>query len=422
MKLKINKACDLSSISVLPPHTRRPNAVPNGPQASQLRSQPSEQSFSQGFSSQHGMFSQLSQNSLSDVLTNDQRFGSQERENSVKKIACLPPISHAREESQMQISRSSTNFMRKWSSASGSDHRCQTSEDFEHRIGMMETSLNKFGMILDSVQSDVMQVNKGMKEVSMEMEAMRQKLTAQDNSLQLMSKGQEDFKASLDGGIKSMSEQLSKNTYQDKLQEMFLVLSALPEKIEIIEASLLKSQTKLHDSFIKEMQKMICSQNQNTSIQKCEISSILSPKGVAASRAIPQGKPQPIKSVWLSERFKKPSLDSSSAVPPKACVQAVVVPKTETGGWKTVKAEKATFSDSGFRKVQKPNRFTSIRKERECRVVIESDEEIDGAFSCLLDEKETDVDMAEEVKEETQRILRRARRRKRKLCNTIIIN
>lgn len=34
----------------------------------------------------------------------------------------------------------------------------------------METSLNKFGMILDSVQSDVMQVNKGMKEVSMESE------------------------------------------------------------------------------------------------------------------------------------------------------------------------------------------------------------------------------------------------------------
>lgn len=49
-------------------------------------------------------------------------------------------------------------------------------------------------------------------------------------------------------------------------------------------------------------------------------------------------------------------------MPPKACVQAVVVPKTETGGWKTVKAEKATFSNSGFRKVQKPNRFTSIRK------------------------------------------------------------
>lgn len=35
---------------------------------------------------------------------------------------------------------------------------------------MMETSLNKFGMILDSVQSDVMQVNKGIKEVSLESE------------------------------------------------------------------------------------------------------------------------------------------------------------------------------------------------------------------------------------------------------------
>lgn len=56
-----------------------------------------------------------------------------------------------------------------------------------------------------------------------------------------------------------MSEQLSKNTYQDKLQEMFLVLSALPEKIEIIEASLLKSQNKLHDSFIKEMR--VCMMN-----------------------------------------------------------------------------------------------------------------------------------------------------------------
>lgn len=33
---------------------------------------------------------------------------------------------------------------------------------------MMETSLTRFGMILDSIQSDVMQVNKGMKEFLME--------------------------------------------------------------------------------------------------------------------------------------------------------------------------------------------------------------------------------------------------------------
>lgn len=41
----------------------------------------------------------------------------------------------------------------------------QLSEGLEHRIGMMETSLSRFAMILDSVQSDVMQVNKGTKEM-----------------------------------------------------------------------------------------------------------------------------------------------------------------------------------------------------------------------------------------------------------------
>lgn len=44
----------------------------------------------------------------------------------------------------------------------------QISEELERRIGMMETSLNRFGMILDSVQSDVMQVNRGTKEVMLE--------------------------------------------------------------------------------------------------------------------------------------------------------------------------------------------------------------------------------------------------------------
>ncbi|GKU88107.1 hypothetical protein SLEP1_g2408 [Rubroshorea leprosula] len=64
MNLKINKACDLNSISVLPPHARKSNTVTSGPQASYLRSQPSQQSISQGFSSQPAFFSQISQNSL----------------------------------------------------------------------------------------------------------------------------------------------------------------------------------------------------------------------------------------------------------------------------------------------------------------------------------------------------------------------
>lgn len=57
---------------------RRQNAAATGVESSilgknqppQLRSQQSQQSFSQG--SQHGFFSQLSQNSPDDVITNDQ--------------------------------------------------------------------------------------------------------------------------------------------------------------------------------------------------------------------------------------------------------------------------------------------------------------------------------------------------------------
>lgn len=41
----------------------------------------------------------------------------------------------------------------------------QVSEEVERRIGLMETSISRLGMILDSVQSDVMQVNRSVKEV-----------------------------------------------------------------------------------------------------------------------------------------------------------------------------------------------------------------------------------------------------------------
>uniref|UniRef100_A0A3Q7F5D7 Uncharacterized protein n=1 Tax=Solanum lycopersicum TaxID=4081 RepID=A0A3Q7F5D7_SOLLC len=124
MKLKMNKASDLSSISVLPPHARRPSVVPSAAessvfgksQPSQVRSQQqSQQSFSQGFSSQQAVYSQLSQSSLDDFVPNEQRLGSQERENSAKRMSCLPHINYTREETQMQLSKPSTNYLRKWS-------------------------------------------------------------------------------------------------------------------------------------------------------------------------------------------------------------------------------------------------------------------------------------------------------------------
>ncbi|KAL4621950.1 hypothetical protein ACB092_06G264000 [Castanea dentata] len=346
MKLKINKACDISSISVFPPHARRSSAVPTGPnaQASQLQSQQSQQSFSQGLSSQHGMFSQLSQNSLNEALTNDQslqRFGSQERENSVKKISCLPPPSCSREESQMQISRSSANLMRKWNSASVTDHRCQISEELEHRIGLMETSLSRFGMILDSVQSDVMQVNKGTKEVSLEMDSIRQKLIVQDNFLQSMNKGQEDLKASVAGGFKLISDRLSKDIYQDKLQEIFKVVSALPQQVE---ASILRLQDKIGNTLSKEVQAMACSLK--TSNQKYIAPSILLPEGTD-QRA-------------TSQRYAKPPRDL--AVSPKVYKKATIIPKVETGGWKSVKVDKAISTNRASNKVQKQNRVSPLEQ------------------------------------------------------------
>ena len=41
-------------------------------------------------------------------------------------------------------------------------------EELEHRFQIIEGSLNRLGMIIDSVQSDVMQANRAMKEVSLE--------------------------------------------------------------------------------------------------------------------------------------------------------------------------------------------------------------------------------------------------------------
>ncbi|XP_012083385.1 putative recombination initiation defects 3 isoform X2 [Jatropha curcas] len=402
MKLKINKACDLNSISVLPPQSRRLSAIPTGLQTSQLRSQQSQQSFSQGISSQHGLFSQLSQTSFGEPLSNEQRFSYLERESSVKKTSCLPPVSYAREESQMPISRSSTNVMRRWNTASVPDHKCQINEELEHRIGMIETSLNKFGMILDSVQSDVMQVNKGTKEISLEMEGIRQKLVALDASLQLMITGQEDIKSSLDGNLKSISERLRKDICQDKLKQIFLVLSVLPNQME---ASLLKLQQEICMTFTKEMQASAC--KLKTPNQNSPSITVLSPKVTGC--------------YGTSQR--KPHLLRNPAIPPKTSGQTTVCPKIEMGAWNTVRPEKTKFTQKASCKEQKCKEASSVQKERRCSVIIEtSDEEIDGGFSCLIDVKETGNYVIDEATEESERILRKARRRKRKHCNTIIIN
>ncbi|XP_021906204.1 protein PAIR1 isoform X2 [Carica papaya] len=403
MKLKINKACDLSSISVLPPHTRRRSSIPsNGPQSSQLRSQPSQQSFSQGISSHHGTFSQLTQNSLDEAMMNDQRFGSQEREKSLKKVPCLPSVNYTREESPMPISRSSANVMFKWNSASVADHKCQIYEELERRIGAMETSLNRYGIILDSVQSDVMQVNRGTKEILMETESIRQKLILHDTLLQLLNKGQEDTKASLEAGIKSVSDQLSKDAYQERLQQIFLLLSAIPEQMG---TSLRKLQNELCSTFIRDMQ----------AIAKLKIPDKSGPIANILPAKVTGGQTAQTKITPQQHNLAKRPLDSA---------RTILSPKVEVGSWRSVKLERATCRKRPPYKEQKLKDVSSIEQESICRVIIDSDGEIDAGFSCLLEEKGGDAgnNYIEEAKEETRRILRKARRIKRKYSNPIIIN
>ncbi|CAN0824860.1 Putative recombination initiation defects 3, partial [Linum grandiflorum] len=299
MKLKINKACDLTSISVLPPpHSRRLSSVqPGTQQSSQLRSGSSQQSFSQGFSSQHGMFSQFSQTSLDEAFVNDQRLNSQERENRVKKASSVPPPTDCtREESQMPNSRSSVTLMRKWNRGSTGEGKCmctsaifcQVSDELEHRIGTIETSLNKFGMMMDSVQRDIMQVNKGTKEVLLEamngffndgffkqvvdwnfcsVDGIRQKLVVLDTSLLTVNKGLGDVKSTFDESLKSMTEQHKNDASKERIQEMSFLLSSLPGQME---ASLLKLQDTLHASYIQEMQSTMQERGTRISIDSDE--------------------------------------------------------------------------------------------------------------------------------------------------------
>ncbi|CAI0472192.1 unnamed protein product [Linum tenue] len=433
MKLKLNRACDLSSISVLPPHSRRMSGIQPGSQPSQLRSQPSQQSFPHGFSSQHGVFSQLSQNSLDEAFTIDQRLNSQEEDNRVKKASSLPPTrrnsqeqdnrvkkassllptSDVHEESQFPITRSSGNLMRKWSHGSEAESKCHMSQELERRLGTMENSLSKVGMMLDSVQSDIMQLNKGTKEVLLEMEGIRQKLLARDTSLltmvtELTNKGLGDVKSTLDGSLKSMSEKLEKDAWQNRIDEIFFLLSALPGQMA---DSQLKLQDQLRATCRQEFQAMICSLRTPNLENPCL--ALLPPKDA--------GTPSPLQ--------RKPGTVEIQGVAPKVSAQATDFPGEEALGWKSIKKGGNTKSRGRRQEEQKHqlvsyNEPASRKQERNDRISIDSDEEIDGGLSCLIDPKEpgTGDYMMDEAKEETERILRRARRRKRKSCAPILID
>ncbi|XP_021748609.1 protein PAIR1 [Chenopodium quinoa] len=380
MKLKINKACDLNSISVLPPHSRRSSMM------QQPRSQPSQQSFSQGFSSQqNGIFSQISQNSVDEVLTDNQRFSSQEKDHSVRRLSCLAPTAYPREESQMPLSRNSSSLTRRWNSTTVPEHKCQLSDELEHKISMMDTSLNRLGMILDSVQADIMQVNKGTKELSLEVEGIRQKSIAHHDSLHLLNRTQEEMKTSLE----SISNQLLTIMQKDKNQEVMMAVSNLQEKIDL---NYQKQSDELSKCLSRDLQEIMSSLK--TLHQKNAPFSILPPKmsGVSSSS-------------------QKPIL-TREAEPLKVFKPSHLAPKIEMGRWTAVKPEQTAQSNRYGNSCNNPKQRSSM--DREQKIIIDLDDETDGAFSCLIVEKESDRHFMVGLEEDTARILREARRRKRK--------
>ncbi|KAK3150217.1 hypothetical protein QOZ80_3AG0230340 [Eleusine coracana subsp. coracana] len=216
MKLKINQACDLSSISVLPPRrtggsggvgASSSSAVGSQPQ--QHRSQPMSQQSSQGGGSSGGgssllhSQSQLSQGSLDEnhlalhLLSppRDQRFGL--HDGSSKKKVDVP------------------------------------NEDVERKFQHLASSVHKMGMVLDSVQNDCMQLNRAMKEASLDTGSIQQKVVLLDNSIQKILKEQGDLKALVESSTKSNSDQLDVlNSHSSKLEAISSALSNWPKQIQ----------------------------------------------------------------------------------------------------------------------------------------------------------------------------------------------
>nr|VDD41279.1 unnamed protein product [Brassica oleracea] len=401
--MKMNKACDLKSISVFPPNLRRRSSVgPSEPQASQ------------------GPSSQMTQSSVDQLY--DQRFTCQERDLSLKKNSFLAPVNHKRDDTQMLSSRPSSG---RWSSVSLGDSKlAQISEE---RFGMMETSLSKFGMMLDSIQSDFIQANRGTKQVFLETERLRQKLILQDTSLQQLIKEQTDVKASLDGAVKSILEELTKSPNQEKLQKIALMLTAIPEQLE---TSLQKIQSEICHKLTGEIQ-VLASLKMTEPVIAQEVPTAPQVKKSKENLHEQRGPAAKLQSSAFCDailKTKQPQLHRNMYIlhyysPDKTSarnVKTFLSPKTQVGCWKTVKPAQRTLKNNAARKQVKP--VGDRTQFEECSIVIDSDEDMDEGFSCLLKGNTKGASFEWDAEKETERLLKTARRTRRKFGNPIIIN
>ncbi|KAF2558557.1 hypothetical protein F2Q68_00012642 [Brassica cretica] len=349
--MKMNKACDLTSISVFPPNLRRSSVGPSEPQASQ------------------GPSSQMTQSSVDQLY--DQRFTCQERDLSLKKNSFLAPIS-------------------------------------EERFGMMETSLSKFGMMLDSIQSDFIQANRGTKQVFLETECLHQKLILHDTSLQQLIKEQTDVKPSLDGAVKSILEELTKSPNQEKIT---LMLTAIPEQVE---TSLQKIQSEIFHKLTGEIQ-VLASLKMTEPVIAQEVPTAPQVKKSKENLHEQRGPAAKLQSSAFCDailKTKQPQLHRNPDKTSARNVKTFLSPKTQVGCWKTVKPAQRTLKNNAARKQVKP--VGDRTQFEECSIVIDSDEDMDEGFSCLLKGNTKGANFEWDAEKETERLLKTARRTRRK--------
>ncbi|CAL5093959.1 unnamed protein product [Urochloa decumbens] len=108
------------------------------------------------------------------------------------------------------------------------------------------------GMVLDSVQTDVMRLNKGMKDATLESNSTQKKVVVLERSLKEICKGQDDLKELVENCTKINSDQLNvMNSHSSNLDEISLTLSAWPKQMQ---ADLRLLQSDISSVLAEEMQ------------------------------------------------------------------------------------------------------------------------------------------------------------------------
>ncbi|KAM0926324.1 hypothetical protein ACQ4PT_003440 [Festuca glaucescens] len=129
----------------------------------------------------------------------------------------------------------------------------QVNEDVERKFQHVASSVHKMGMVLDSVQNDVMQLNRAMKEASLDC-SIQKKFVLVETSLQQILKGQDELKALLEGSTKSNPDQMSAlNYHTSKLDEMSSTLLVLKQ----VQEDLTQLKGDIFRIFTKEMEQLM---------------------------------------------------------------------------------------------------------------------------------------------------------------------